>query len=31
MIQHDMKLSDPALTFRLLDGANILNDEKNLC
>ena len=30
MIQHDMKLSDPALTFRWLDGANILNDEKKL-
>ena len=30
MIQHDMKLSDPVLTFRLLDGANILKDEKKL-
>ena len=30
MIEHGMKLPDPVLTFKLLDGANIFNNERKL-
>ena len=30
MIQHQMKLPNTVLTFKLLDGANIASGERNL-
>ena len=30
MIEHEMILPDPVLTFKLLDGANITSDERKL-
>ena len=30
MIEHEMILPDPVLTFKLLDGANITNDKRKL-
>ena len=30
MIEYGMKLPDPVLTFKLLDGANISNDERKI-
>ena len=30
MIQHDMKLPDAVLTFKLLDGAQVTDDEQKL-